>query len=169
MNYFVYPQEVMDRILRGEDIKEEEIMDIMSLQTTDSSFEKLTDNTKNGMLEGALKIVVNIILDSLTPELARKFILISLSKLEEITQNTENKFDDIIVRALCNKVRQILISPEVNNGDSDSVKNVVNFVQTDVDKYLNEIDFGKTDVMKALSTNVKNAFEKKELKNPFEK
>lgn len=61
-------------------------------------------------LEKSLAYIVNLILDSLTPELAKSFILSILDKLEDLVKKTDNKIDDIIIISLCNKIRKLLDS-----------------------------------------------------------
>lgn len=140
-------------------------MDIMSLNTTSEYFSDLDEKVKNTKVEGALKVVVNMILDSLTPELARSFLLICLDKLEEIVKKTDNKVDDIVVGSLCNKARELLGARELKEQVTEEVSE---FIKDKADDYFKEIDFGKTDVIKSLSEDVSAKF-KQIIKNPFEK
>lgn len=132
-------------------------MNIMSLHT---EFNTLKESTQNSKLESALKLVVNMILDALTPKLAQLFIGKLLDSLEEISKKTDNKVDDIIIHALCNKARQILNIEEVpENFD----KMTSEFIKSGIDEYTPEINFGTTDTMQALRDDIDSAIKNKKL------
>lgn len=126
-------------------------MDLFSLQT---DFTSLKQDTQNSKLEGALKIIVNMILDALPASIGQIFLANILSLLEDLTKKTDNKIDDIIVHALCNKARQILNLPEETESFNS---NVSQYIKSNIDKYTPEIDFGTTDTMKAMKDDLSNS------------
>ena len=142
--------EAQKRILSKLKTKDIYNMDLMSLETT--KFHELKNSEQNDKLESSLKLVVNLVLDALPARMGQLFIAKALDWLEGLAKKTNNKIDDIIVHALCNKAREILNIPE---HPEDFSSELSQSIKSNMDKYTSEIDFGKTDTIKAIKEDIK--------------
>ena len=66
------------------------------------------DNNKSANINSAIKLFFGMLLDCLTPELCKVFILSILDKLDILVKQTDNKVDDFVVNAVTNKIRSLL-------------------------------------------------------------
>lgn len=123
-------------------------------------------------INSAVKLLMGVILDMLTPEVCKSFIESILDRLEEAIQKTENKIDDVVVGAIINKIRKLIgIEPEALK-TNDAVEKQLAEDQVDnlTDAITHTIDLASFDsaattkLFENVSDIVTNA-----RKNPFEK
>lgn len=139
------------------------------------------DNNKSTNINSAIKLFFGMLLDCLTPELCKAFILSILDKLDVLVKQTDNKVDDFVVNAVTNKIRSLL------DDNSQLTNNELNCNQKreldlEINKLVEECDsniqtgkfdpFSSTNLFQNISANINsmncNPFEKENNINPFE-
>ena len=91
------------------------IKDIKETITDDNLNSNSTENSTNSNINSGIKLFLGMLLDCLTPDLCRSFILSVLDKLDELVKQTDNKVDDFVVNAVTNKIREWLSEKSSTN------------------------------------------------------
>lgn len=141
--------------------------------------DKLDNLPKITNIENAnsgVKLFIGMILDCLTPELCRVFILSVLDCLDQLVKKTDNKVDDVVVNAITTKIRSLLNveSPKDPTIDSkltadqklilnEQVNNLVTSCDTNIQTGSFKMD-SNTGLFDNISETIKHA-----KYNPFEK
>ena len=135
---------------------------------------KSNSESSNSSINSGIKLFLGMLLDCLTPDLCRSFILSVLDKLDELVKQTDNKVDDFVVNAVTNKIRELLSEKSSTNTISSLSENQTKELNLEIDKLVKECDDNiQTGMFNALTTN--NLFENissniNSMKiNPFEK
>ena len=84
------------------------IKDIKETITDDNLNSNSTKDSTNSNINSGIKLFFGMLLDCLTPDLCKTFILSVLDKLDELVKQTDNKVDDFVVNAVTNKIRSLL-------------------------------------------------------------
>ena len=140
-----------------------------------------SDDNKSANINSGIKLFFGMLLDCLTPELCKVFILSILDKLDTLVKQTDNKVDDFVVNAVTNKIRSLL------DDNSQLTNNELNCnhkreLDLEVNKLVEECEsniqtgkcdpFSSTNLFQNISSNINsmncNPFEKENNINPFE-
>lgn len=67
---------------------------------------------KSRVKQHLVKNLINMLVDMLPEELLKDLVGNILEKVEDLATKTENKYDDIIVKAMCGKIRDAFDIPD---------------------------------------------------------
>lgn len=155
-----------------------ENIDIMSMKIAedidmpeDLPNEKSEPSSNASDMQTAMKLFIGFMLDSLTSEMCRKFILKLLDSLEELAKKSKNNIDDIVVYSVTNRIRKLLNEEEKNKQQNTELNNFLNEqvdnITSAIDQNIN-IQAFRPDSSTKMFENISDAIKSNRF-NPFEK
>ena len=144
----------------------------MNLNLDLSEFKESNTSSSDSNINKGLKMILGLILDSLTPELCRQLGLKLLEVLEDLAKKTDNKVDDMIVASFTNKIRELLGDTENHSYVTDN-SDIKNMLSEKMDELSDEIDSKIQTTIdisnpSSLFNNISEELTKYKRNNPFE-
>lgn len=148
----------------------------LDLNINVTEFKEVQPNKSNVLddsnVNKSLKMIMGLILNSLTPALCRQLCLKLLETVEELVKKTDTKVDDMIIGTFANKIRELLNDEENSTfiTDNDEIKTMLSDKVSELsDEIDNEI---KTTLnisnSSTLFDNISAELNKVKRNNPFE-
>lgn len=124
----------------------------LNLDSTDiiSSIDSTPSVLDDKNVNKSLKMIMGLILNSLTPALCKQLSLKMLDVIEDLVKKTDTKVDDMIIGAFVNKIRELLNeepntdciidNDEINNMITDKIEDLSNVLDNNIQTTLNISD-----------------------------